>query len=185
MIKACNRPFADAEEMTQALADNINNKVSRDDWLYHLGDWAFGDKRDRGSKIRNAIRFREMINCRNIVLIFGNHDYTLRFNRDFQNLFRKTADIYEVDDREVKQKIFLCHYPLMAWNASHWGRWLLHAHSHGRMAEATKNMLAHDVGVDCNNYTPLSSLEVGKIMQDKWDQGVRPARHHDRTEDEI
>ncbi|GAG13786.1 unnamed protein product [marine sediment metagenome] len=45
-IKYCNRPFKDKNEMNEAMIANWNAKVkSKDDIVYHLGDFGFGDIR--------------------------------------------------------------------------------------------------------------------------------------------
>lgn len=41
IIKYCNRPFKDVEEMNEAIINNWNNLVTNDDVIYHLGDFGF------------------------------------------------------------------------------------------------------------------------------------------------
>jgi calcineurin-like phosphoesterase family protein len=36
-----DRPFASAEEMTEALVEAWNARVGRNDRIYHLSDWSF------------------------------------------------------------------------------------------------------------------------------------------------
>jgi calcineurin-like phosphoesterase family protein len=177
IIKYQDRPFKDAEEMSQKLADNINDVVGSKDVLFHLGDWAFGVKRDRSVQLEASRKFREMINCEHVVLLWGNHDYRMKGMKEFQQLFDDTQDILEVKDYDAKEKIILCHYALRVWNAQHHGRWHLYGHSHGRLPDP--DAFAFDVGVDSHNYTPLCSLDVSRIMQEKWDRGVRPLLHSD------
>ena len=43
IIKYCNRPWADSEEMTEGIAERINALVPAHATLYHLGDFSFGD----------------------------------------------------------------------------------------------------------------------------------------------
>lgn len=62
------RPFQSLSEMNQTLVDNINSVVGEDDILFHLGDWSFGGK-------EQIWEFRKRIKCKNIHLIFGNHDH--------------------------------------------------------------------------------------------------------------
>ena len=42
IIKYCNRPFNNADEMDAALIKNWNTKVPKDGIVYHLGDFAWG-----------------------------------------------------------------------------------------------------------------------------------------------
>ena len=41
IIKYCNRPFTDSDEMNNTMIANWNAVVSPDDIVYHLGDFAF------------------------------------------------------------------------------------------------------------------------------------------------
>ena len=42
IIKYCNRPFNNTDEMDTALIKNWNAKVPKDGIVYHLGDFAWG-----------------------------------------------------------------------------------------------------------------------------------------------
>ena len=44
VIKYCNRPFKDIEEMDKTLIKNWNETVSNKDVVIHLGDFAFCSK---------------------------------------------------------------------------------------------------------------------------------------------
>ncbi len=67
------RPFKDQYEMTEKLIENINKHVKQDDTLWHLGDWSFGGT--------NSIwNFRKRLNCKNIHLVYGNHDQHIEKN---------------------------------------------------------------------------------------------------------
>lgn len=175
VIKHNNRPFDDAITMTEALAKNINERVEKNDRLIHLGDWSFGPKHNAKQQLRNAISFREMINCQNVILVFGNHDY-LRENDAFLKLFLRTGDIIHYKDDVLQKNITLCHYAFRVWNKSHYGQWHLYGHSHGHLPD--NDTFSFDVGVDCHNYKPINSLEVESIMKRKLEQGVRPVLHH-------
>jgi len=63
IIKYCNRPFANAKEMNEALVENWNSVVKDDDIIYHLGDVYFGRDSSWSSKLNGRKR-----------LIIGNHD---------------------------------------------------------------------------------------------------------------
>ena len=67
IIKYCNRPFKDADEMNDVLINNWNEQVVEDDTIFHLGDLCF-KKFHRGKDI-----VTEELNG-NIILIKGNHD---------------------------------------------------------------------------------------------------------------
>jgi calcineurin-like phosphoesterase family protein len=72
------RKFQTLEEMNQLLVNNINQYVKENDTLYHLGDWSFGG-------IDNIWEFRKQINCKNIILVPGNHDHHVKNNKILPN----------------------------------------------------------------------------------------------------
>ena len=75
------RNFKTLEEMNDTLVNNINSLVKENDTLWHLGDWSFGGYEQ--IKI-----FRDRLNCKNINLVFGNHDQHIEpINSPFRNLF--------------------------------------------------------------------------------------------------
>jgi len=59
--------------------------------------------------------------------------------------------------------ITLSHYPMAQWEASHYGAWNLHGHSHGNHVNISGDRIM-DVGVDCNGYAPVSFDSVLKYM---------------------
>jgi calcineurin-like phosphoesterase family protein len=161
IIKYCSRPFKDAQEMDEILIQNWNQVVKPGDVVYHLGDFTLNDlpiARDYRSRLAG-----------NIHLVYGNHD---KWVKKLNTL--KTHPI-GVDVagfqwlgpyKEIKvgdQKIILCHYAMEVWNRSHHGSWMLHGHSHGTLRkDRTKRRM--DVGVDPNNYRPLSFDEIKAYM---------------------
>lgn len=144
--KTGTRDFINLEQMNNILISNINAIVSKNDTLYHLGDFAFGDH----SLIPN---FRERINCDHIILIRGNHDDHIF---DFKNCFEKIYDYYEL--RIGRKQLNLFHYPMFSWNNIRRGAIHLYGHEHGHIPNAIPGSM--DVGVDTNNYRPYSLEEV-------------------------
>lgn len=165
IIKYCNRPFIDANDMNEQLIANWNNVVSPDDVVYHLGDFAFGNE-----KSVNAIMHR--LNFAHMHFIKGNHDKPFmewwtkaRFNND---CVAQKVDVnhYILETHINKQKFVLCHYAMRVWNESHRGALHLYGHSHGTLPD-DPNSKSFDVGVDCHNYHPISLEQVLKIMDKK------------------
>lgn len=56
------------------------------------------------------------------------------------------------------------HYPMLSWPRSHYGSIQLHGHMHGsaddNMRNRQNNILLYDVGVDANNFYPVSIEEI-------------------------
>jgi calcineurin-like phosphoesterase family protein len=161
IIEYCDRPFKSVEEMNQSIIQRWNSKVGENDTLYFLGDWALGGGfKSAGEKARF---YREKINCKNIYLIWGNHDHSREDNL-FKSQFVNCQDMMEIN---VDGKhITLCHYALKVWNKSHHGSWHLYGHSHGTLPD-DPNSLSFDCGVDCHNFYPLNVKEINAIMDKK------------------
>lgn len=66
IIKYCNRPFKDVEEMTESLIKNWNSVVDNNDIVYVVGDFALCGKQ-KIIEIGNRLNGRKR-------LILGNHD---------------------------------------------------------------------------------------------------------------
>ena len=66
IIKYCNRPFKDVNEMNETIIKRWNEVVQKEDTVYHLGDFGFGTKEQLQS-IFNRLNG-------NKYLIMGNHD---------------------------------------------------------------------------------------------------------------
>jgi calcineurin-like phosphoesterase family protein len=166
ILRHCNRPFGDIEEMNQALVENWNRVVGKNDLVFHLGDFAFG-----GAEMWN--RFLDQLNGR-IVLVVGNHDiYHLR--AEMLERFEQVAfELYVVIDN---QPIFLNHHPFLSYGDSHGKVWQLFGHVHtrgnGQGKEKDKQRLPllmatqYDVGVDNNNYIPVSFYQIRDIISSR------------------
>jgi len=163
IIRHCNRPFASVAEMDEKLLRNINDRVSPEDTLYHLGDFAF--------RTTSPEEYRAKIRCRKIVLLLGNHDpQTLdgSVKPAFASLFSGVHSLLriKVQLRGSAQLIVLCHYAMRVWDASHRGSWHLFGHSHGKLPDDA-GRLSWDVGVDRNEFAPVSLPAIAEIMARK------------------
>ena len=146
IIKYCNRPFNSVGEMDEVLIERINKYVRPIDYLYHLGDFCFGK---RSESVRYYLN---KINCKNIVLILGNHDYVKHVKNE------RFREIHPILIRTINnQPMTLCHYSMRVWHKKHYGAWHLYGHSHGTLDSLDKSM---DVGVDTNNFYPYHFDEI-------------------------
>lgn len=153
------RDFDTLEEHNDVIVNNINSLVKENDILYHLGDWSFGGH-------INIKTFRERLNCKNIHLIFGNHDQHIEpINSPYRDLFSSCQHYKELSlrvDRKWQQfkkvNIILSHYAMRVWNKSHHGALHIYGHSHGTLPDnGTRSM---DVGIDTNNLYPYHLDEI-------------------------
>lgn len=150
------RNFGSLVEMNDTIINNLNSLIAAEDVLYFLGDFAFGDK----TKIPEL---RNRINCREIHLIFGNHDHAIRRSHEFKNLFATTRDI---DSLVInRQQIHVCHYPMDVFENNHRGAIALFGHCHGSFKNPIGRRM--DVGVDTNNFMPYSMEQVVDICNAK------------------
>lgn len=122
-----------------------NEVVSKNDTVYHLGDFAF----NHFNKCFYALNG-------NKILIKGNHDKSPTLKLPWGSIH----DILEVNHEG--QKIVLCHYAMRVWNASHRESWMLYGHSHGKLPPI---MNSFDVGVDTNNFYPWSFKAVKEKIE--------------------
>lgn len=150
IIKYSNRPYPSVAEMDQDLINKFNRKVPKDGYTIHGGDFYLG--RDKQTVWDRYVRH---LNGKHLFLM-GSHDKWLDNT--------KAHEIVEL--RINDQLIVVCHYAMRVWPASHYNSWLLYGHSHGRLPSEGKS---HDIGVDNNNYEPISYEEVVDIMNNKPD----------------
>lgn len=153
VIKYCNRPFKDIDEMHAALIKNYNALVKPEDTCYFLGDISF-DK-----DYWNINAFISRLNGRKI-LIIGNHDDAHRdkFHTAFHECFdERWQGNLTLNDEKVY--VVMDHYPLLQWNKGHHGSLHLHGHCHSNN-EMNKGTRRYDVGVDGNDYKPVNIADL-------------------------
>ncbi|TFG17201.1 MAG: hypothetical protein EU531_03985 [Promethearchaeota archaeon] len=150
IIKYCNRPFKDVEQMDTVILTNLENSLESGDILYYLGDLTF--------KEEIAKEFFERFNDLKIYYIIGNHDNPKVLKIAKQNC----VSISNLMDIEIEGLfITLCHYAMRVWNKSHFNAWQLYGHSHGTLDPIGKQ---YDVGVDNNMFRPISITQLIRIM---------------------
>lgn len=157
IIEYCNRPFTTADEMDEVLVANWNARVSPSDQIWHLGDFAFSDPTKTNDILKRLNGHKHFIK--------GNHDKVFRKNEWLFNHFETVADYKEI--KWNSQKIVLTHYPLLTWNGAHHGSWSLSGHCHSSCNWYHDQTTSYDVGVDNNNYVPISFEEVQTLMLNK------------------
>lgn len=180
------RDFHTLEGMNNAIVDGINYNVKEDDILIHLGDWSFGG-------INNILTFRERIKCKNIYLVYGNHDNHIKRNRTLNKTVKAhslflncdhvldlKANVLDLRENKLIEKNFFCsHYSHRIWDKRHHGRMHLFGHSHGTLNEVT-NDRSMDVGIDSvfkikGDYRPLNINEIYAFLGNRENS---PIDHH-------
>jgi len=156
IIRYCNRPFETKEEHDETIISNWNSVVSKNDHVFHLGDFGFGHPKYLHSI---AQRLHGKIH-----LIKGNHDKNGMIKHlSFRFSTIREVYLYAGHYKGKTQRIFLSHYPHRSWQMSGRGSWHLFGHVHGNMGPHYRSF---DVGVDSWNFTPISIDQVGKKIEE-------------------
>ena len=161
------RPFADLEEMHEALVARHNAVVAASDDVWHLGDFALDD--------RLVKVFLPRLNGRHF-LVAGNHDKChpchSRWRREVDRYVRHGFHTVYTDGTELAG-FTLNHLPYAAsdenaregrypeFRPQDDGRWLLHGHVH-ELWKVRDRMI--NVGVDQWDFAPVS-LETLKSLR--------------------
>lgn len=162
IIKFCNRPWKTTEEMDEALISNWNSVVKPNDLIFDLGDFAFAD-RDKWIELLKQLNGKHY-------LILGNHDITKWPGNKVLPLFERVEHqlTLKIDGR----KVYLNHYPFLCYGGTYRDSTSIvyqlfgHVHSGPNCSGLDSDRLInlfpyqYDVGVDNNNYTPISWEQV-------------------------
>lgn len=155
-----NRPFSDLEDMKQSIIQNWNSAVTKDDYVYILGDMFWNN--DEAPEILDQLNGYKY-------LIRGNHD---RINSKIEEYFVWIKDYAEIKDNG--RNIVLCHYPIAHWRNADYGTIHLYGHIHSgrdnRPFEEYKKLMkqrgmsyrCYNVGcmMPYMNYTPRTLNEI-------------------------
>lgn len=173
ILNFSNRPFQSIDEMERALIVRYNNTVPKNGICYFLGDMGWGDKKRLSNVIKQLHGTK--------VLILGNHDrgMTAMYEVGFDVI------LYSGKLLIGNHTVTMSHCPLLgvkredtsemrgaregeAWHGENRhgykfslkdeGQFHLHGHIHSPNAGRSQKILdrQYDVGVDANNYTPVS-----------------------------
>jgi len=159
IIKYCLRPFKDVDDMNNVLIQKWNSRVTKNDTIYHLGDFSFG---------KSYYLFKDLLSKLNGKKIFieGNHDDTDFFIRardeGLIEDFRQAMTI-KVEDKII----YLSHFGHRVWDRSHHQSYHLYGHSHGKLEDYG---LSTDAGVDSWNYAPVSFYEIREKFRVKEEE---------------
>jgi calcineurin-like phosphoesterase family protein len=170
ILTYCDRPFATVDEMDNALIENWNAVIGPADTVYHLGDFTLGGicaAHDYFAKLNGVIR---------VLRYPWHHDGCwVPKIADMDRQFRSAqGTVVRIDppvtvlglpaygDDRYSQTLVLCHYPFAVWDRKHYGAWHLFGHSHGQHQNGG---FSFDVGVDCNQFRPVSLDGVVRQMR--------------------
>lgn len=153
IIKFCNRPVNNTDEMHELIIKNWNDKVGATDTVYILGDvsWKGPSHTDY---LLNQLNGKK-------ILIIGNHD-----PEGIISLFDESYDMLglNINDEEdgKRYQAHLCHFPMVSWYGMEKGSINIHGHLH-TLTDVVQGKRI-DVGLDGNNLTPWSWKEIKELM---------------------
>jgi len=175
VIKYSNRPFTDVGHMHRVLINNYNSTVGTNDICYFLGDMGM----TKGETIKEVLQ--QLHGTK--ILIVGNHD---KKGRQFWHSCGFAAVMNSSSIRMAKNLVTMSHCPLYGvyredtsymrgcngtqnWHGEEkqykrgyslpdFGQFHLHGHIHSPNSGKSQKILGkqYDVGVDANNYRPVS-----------------------------
>lgn len=174
IIKYCNRPFKDVNEMNTVLIDNINKTIgdNTNAILINCGDFIFRN-------VGEYEKFIDSINAKKIYNIIGNHDIKNIIQRRYMIPYDETAKtfwsselIVEIREGQKIHTIFtVSHYPHC--DGQFMGSFNIHGHLHtpkniddytgtdlNIVRKLREKRICYDVGVDGNDYKPVKLTDI-------------------------
>lgn len=148
IMKYSNRPFKTVEEMDSTIIKNWNEKVTNNDRVFILGDICMDRSSETVDKIMPKLNGQKF-------LIKGNHDYFLD-NKSTLKYFGWVKDHYKLNING--HKVVLFHYPILDWDCKFHGA--VHCYGHIHNNTTFDIGLAYNVGVDVNDFKPISWEEI-------------------------
>ena len=161
IIKYCNRPFSSYEEMNIKLIKKHNERVKKDDVVYHLGDFIlYGKTKTGNGEETKSDNILSQLNGTHIFLE-GNHDRgnrnTLKTKNQEIILNQNGLRIQLLHDpiyARIDYDLILCSHVHRAWKVK-------------EIYYLGQIRLCINVGVDVNNYMPIRLDEILSIYY-RW-----------------
>ncbi len=150
ILQYCSRP----KHVFDLQIEKWNSIVTNEDQIYILGDFTL-----KGSSVAQEILTK--LHGKKY-LVKGNHDKFVKKAPPQHDHFVWVKDYHHFHHSfEDKNQMFvLSHYPFWVWNGQEEGAIHLHGHIHATKKynedNAKAGLLRFDVGVDANDYAPVS-----------------------------
>lgn len=180
VIKFCDRPFKDIDDMKEQIIKNHNRLVKPEDLVVHVGDMFFYHRPEEMKEVLDQMNGRK-------VLVRGNHDQKPRqmMNAGYQ------ICVEQMDFIIANQRVHVSHYPyrmdeklmrylkikkkvhkLLGLRPIYFekyherrpkddGCFLIHGHTHDKVK--TKGRMIH-VGVDAWGYKPVNIQKIANMI---------------------
>ena len=153
IIKYCNRPFQNVDEMNRLIIRSHNQRVKAEDTIFYIGDFCFrnsaGGKKGEG-EIHKAEYYLKQVNGR-FVFIKGNHDR----NNSLKTIIERLVISYG------GKRVNLVHNPIHA-DSSYEINLVGHVHNNWKFRKLNHKSDMINVGVDVHNFRPVTFEEIMK-----------------------
>ena len=182
ICKYCHRPFESRSDMDKSLIDNWNSVVPEDGIVICCGDFMLPHE----TGFKEYWKYMKQLNFKELYLCRGNHDrIDIGEYDEFhphvsgKMLHEKHEDCKKVIVNDFMKinvegiSIFACHYPMLSYPTNYQIFGHIHTLSDGTCygidgdVNARLRKTQYDVGVDQNNYKPISYWEWVDIMRNK------------------
>jgi calcineurin-like phosphoesterase family protein len=155
ILKYCKRPFKNVDEMISLFIRNYVERVSRDDFVFWLGDLTIRSTTKYQKDIADIIRALPGKK----IFVRGNHD---KYHDDF---YINDCKFLDVRDKIETSKFIILH----DYNNVITDKIVIHGHMHRfdalRLVDGT---FFYDVGIDGNNYYPVTFKEINESIE-QWE----------------
>lgn len=153
----------DMKNVTEKMILKWNNRITKHDTVYILGDLAFGT-------IEEKRKLFQRLNG-NKILVLGNHDSIPDSCRCFFN------HITQIKNMKFKKSVFpslpkdteviMCHFPMYKWEHCNKGSIMLHGHCHGKIDTDNTTLAENkgirlDVGLD-SSFSNYDFVSIDKL----------------------
>lgn len=175
IIRYCGRPFEDVQSMNDSIVERWNSCVKPTDKVYHLGDIGlFSQEEDVNAMVDNLNG--------TVWAVKGNHDGK-KVKRALGYRLQKARG-YWIDHTFAVMVHKPCNFPAIV-QTNDWNNVvLLYGHVHDRAPDCLhwvrfpdgKEILAYHVGVDTNNFFPVSEDAIAHMVRCKDKDGLPVVR---------
>lgn len=155
IIDIANRPFSTLNEMNDTLVEKWNEKVSKNDIVFHLGNFAW-----------DPITAENMLSRLN-----GNIIFCVSDDDDAISLMSEADEAINIIDNDIvileDRDLVLCHYPLRVWPGKSSGT----VHIHGHTVFSHKTNLTEELRINacCDfwNYAPIRFSTLKDLINEQ------------------
>ena len=155
VIRHCERPFQDADEMDEELIERWNRKVHKNDTVYIVGDFIFRCHRPP-EEYFDLLKGKKH-------LILGNHDKYWLKKVDTEKFLESVSPMLYISDSG--HPVVMCHYPMLIWPGVGRGGYMVYGHIHNNVNMDYWPLLAVreqmlNAGTDINGFEPVTLEEM-------------------------